>query len=82
MDDDELKVFVLDFLIKTNRKMTIGELLDVVNKDDGDKKLPTVGFYQMWVILRSLFEIDVLNTETRYFLVKDSHTSNPSQAPE
>ena len=82
MDDDELKVFVLDFLTKTNRKMTIGELLDAVNQDYGDEDLPTVGFYQMWRVLNRMFDDDYLDKECRYFLFRVNHASNPSQAPE
>jgi hypothetical protein len=82
MEDDELKVFVLDFLTKTDSKMTIGELLYAVNKDDGDEDLPTIGFFQMWRVLNRMFDDDFLDKECRYFLFRVNHASNPSQAPE
>ena len=77
MDDNELKMFILDFLTKTDRKVTKDEILNAVNKLD-DMRLQI----QLWFVLQRMFEDKVLNRETHYFLVKDSQASNPSQAPE
>jgi hypothetical protein len=77
MDDDELKIFIVDFLTKTDRTVTIDEILDAVNKLNNERIK-----YQIWFVLQRMFEDKVLNRETCYFLVKDNQASNPSQAPE